>query len=338
MAMVDAVIAESEAISYCPTRAEALSVKAYCLPDYDPVAISLNEQSFFSAEECGHERAAAMASAALVYEEAQRNPTNAEQWGRICRAKLNRMGGDRQIEGWLLNNLGALRIWQDRFEAARELLSKAIEVKTSWLGSDNPDVAISEGNLAIAIFRTGKYEKALELSRRARAKHERWSGADGIEVALDSNNEGEILLEFGRTVLAQGALTNALRIFNERAIEDDRIAAPLTGLGKVALNTGDRRKARTLLERALEIRIKQGGVAIDVADTRFALARALDSGWRDRERACRLAKASLATYEAHPAFAKERKEIEAWLTEASCRRSEGRRGGMNANERPGQSG
>ena len=98
------------------------------------------------------------------------------------------------------------------------------------------------------------------------------------------------------------------------------VADPLTGLGQTLLGLAKPGDALPLLERALTIRTTHQVDPADLADTRFALARAL---WiapaaqdRDRPRARTLAE------QAHAAFASlgdaqkaKLAEVQTWLAE-----------------------
>ena len=72
------------------------------------------------------------------------------------------MGGHDLLRAWLLNDLGNVLRAQGEKEAAVGLKRKALVLKQKVLGSDHPDVGISEGNLAIALDRaSGRHEEAL---------------------------------------------------------------------------------------------------------------------------------------------------------------------------------
>jgi hypothetical protein len=89
-------------------------------------------------------------------------------------------------------------------------------------------------------------------------------------------------------------------------------AVPIVGLGNARLRQGDAEGAVRLLEQALGL--QEGGTAdrATVADTRFALARALAARGRERGRARGLASAAEKAYASEGLDGKQR-EAAAWL-------------------------
>jgi hypothetical protein len=89
----------------------------------------------------------------------------------------------------------------------------------------------------------------------------------------------------------------------------------LTGEGKALLALGSAGEALPLLERALLLRAKDAD-PVDVAETRFALARALVATGGDLKRARGLAEAAAAAYAATgEGYPRQRAEIASWLAE-----------------------
>jgi hypothetical protein len=84
------------------------------------------------------------------------------------------------------------------------------------------------------------------------------------------------------------------------------------GLGQVELARGHADLARPLLERAVAMRERSPGDATDLAESRFALSRALPAS--DHARAVQLATAARDAYRAAgPGYAARLAAVEAWL-------------------------
>ena len=95
-------------------------------------------------------------------------------------------------------------------------------------------------------------------------------------VALDHSNLGECLIELDRLAEARGRFESALkRLEGEVGPNDPRLSYPLTGLGRVLVREGRLDEARRVLERSLTIAISSPGDVLLVAQTQWALARAL---------------------------------------------------------------
>ena len=138
---------------------------------------------------------------------------------------------------------------------------------------------------------------------------------DPETVALWSKNppaNEEIGALLDKLDLAATEFQRSLAI-EEKALgpKHPQVSAPLLGLGEVELSRKAPARAVPLLERALAIRASQPGDGVDLADVRFALARALfATGDRSRARA-------LAT-EARDAYAKVGPRARRELAEASA--------------------
>ncbi len=92
-------------------------------------------------------------------------------------------------------------------------------------------------------------------------------------------------------------------------------AYPLTALGKTFIAQGRYREAVSVLERAHRVRERAEPSPDNVAETRFALARARWALNRDRPGALALAVAAREAYRKLPGQAKRVEEIEAWLAD-----------------------
>jgi tetratricopeptide (TPR) repeat protein len=90
-------------------------------------------------------------------------------------------------------------------------------------------------------------------------------------------------------------------------------AYPLTALGRTLLAEGRSREAVAILQRALRIRESSEPNAELVAETRFALARALWFFADERRTAEKLAIAARESYRKLPKHEKQVGDIDVWL-------------------------
>jgi len=91
------------------------------------------------------------------------------------------------------------------------------------------------------------------------------------------------------------------------------VATVLQALGESKLGQGDADAAIRHFDEALKIRVgSRESNALEVADTQFALARALAAGGQDPTRARTLAAAAQAAYASHDARNKS-DDVVAWL-------------------------
>ncbi|MGH1347117.1 MAG: protein kinase domain-containing protein [Nannocystales bacterium] len=133
-----------------------------------------------------------------------------------------------------------------------------------------------ESALAAFYLRLKQPEKALEIYERVLAAHESTSERIPGLVALDHSNLGECLLELDRLREARVRFSSALkRLEGEVSTTDPRLSYPLTGLGRVLVAQGHHDRAAELLERSLAIATEHPGDVVLLAQTQWALARAL---------------------------------------------------------------
>ena len=155
----------------------------------------------------------------------------------------------------------------------------------------------------------------LAAHRRALTIREKALGPAHSSVAVALNDIGSLFSLQGKHDQALDYYRRALAI-REKALgpEHPSLSSDLTGIGKEYVNLHLARKAIGPLERSLSLGEKKPGGRIFLANTRFALARALKDSGRDLNRALQLA--SLA----HDAYAADGvpssgqlAEVDEWL-------------------------
>jgi tetratricopeptide (TPR) repeat protein len=238
-----------------------------------------------------------------------------ERWALLADAELDRLGdGHDRVRSWIFQNRSDIRERANDIEGALVFIRRAIALKEKTLPADSPDLASSLVTEAWLIHRQGDDAAALATNDRAQEIFTRAYGAGSPAIALILSNRGEYLVALGRHDEAIAAFRGALgRWEPQLGAEHPFLAHPLTGLGLAHLAAGRPGDALPPLERALRLREAREPDANMVAETRFALARALWSAGTDRARARRLAEQARDTYLRDRARASSATEVSTWL-------------------------
>ena len=313
------LVAEVRAVGYQPLVAETLALygtMAYKSNDTKAAEQALTE-AFWAADASRHDEVRAEAAANLVYVVGYQagNVVGAQRWYTIAEAVLQRLGGHELLQAWLLNNLGCVYDLQGEKEQQLRAHEKALALKEKALGREHPDVALSEGNVSIALALLGRNQEALTHVDRSIAVLETGLGSGHPDLATQLSNRGEILNNLGRYREARQSFERARVIWErELGLDDRNLGYALTGIGLSYLAEGTPTSALVPLERAYKIRQAQETDPSHRAETLFALARALWESSRDRGRARTLAVESREGYRKADAKARMA-EVEAWLRE-----------------------
>ncbi len=312
------LIAEARALGYGPLIAEALGLPAM----FNVVTIGaeaakeLEESVWMALANRRDDIALDSGTSLAAYVGAVLGRRDeARRWVHMMSALIDRMGPGQELRRAWLIVAESLIVLRENPAKSLELSREALVLKEHVLGPDHPDVAISLCNISEAQRRLGNNEEALATNRRAEELAVRAYGPDATLLASIFSNRGEVLLALGRAREAISAFEDSLSRWPS---VDDRkgnmISYPLTGLGQARLALGEPSVAVAPLEHALRLRETTHDPA-DVAETRFALARALWDSRGDRGRARWLAVAARDEY-AHTPDARsplEVQRIDAWL-------------------------
>ncbi len=174
-----------------------------------------------------------------------------------------------------LNNLG-LTLNKQGKPGALELYQRAIAIWEGAFGPRHPDLALSLNNIGLLLKGQGKHDEATGYFERAIDIWQESLGPDHPNVAIALNNLGEILSSQKQYAQARTQFERALVIFEKKLGPDHpNVSYVLTGLGDTLLGLGDTQAALPLLKRALSQRETTTGDKVELARTRFTLARAL---------------------------------------------------------------
>jgi tetratricopeptide (TPR) repeat protein len=309
----------AEATGYKGVLAETLASIGQLQVEFAPGdAEQALEQAVLTAESAGDEETAAYATTALSYAVGLSlgRSRDGMRWAALGHAFLNHLNHDRpRLRAWLFEN-EAMIDWSDgRFEAGPPLMQRAIDLLSAALGSNHPDTGVAFGDLSYSLIAQHRFEEALVAADRA-VRIERENGdPNSYYLGFATYNRGEALRQLGRRAEARAAFEDALRIGEMLGdAMSPCLGEPLTGLGELALDERNPKAAIPLLERALAVRPPGSASDLYIAQTKFALARALWSSGTDRRRAHTLATAAHDVYASHH-HAERQRATEAWLRE-----------------------
>jgi len=140
-------------------------------------------------------------------------------------------------------------------------------------------------------------------------------GPDHWELANPLEDIGSVQASRGEYRPAISNFERALPL-HEKVVGPDSalVASLLMKIGGAALGASDTRKSISALERALSIREKHPEHATDLAETRFALAKALKKSGGDKKRAMTLAANAREAYvAAGDNYKKNVAEVDEWI-------------------------
>jgi tetratricopeptide (TPR) repeat protein len=183
----------------------------------------------------------------------------------------------------------------ERPDDARREIDAAIAALTASLGPEHSDVVVAityrgdiEALQGDPTRGLADYQRAIDLTER---KH----GRDHPRLADLYGRKADALRHLKRYPEAIAAAQRSQDVRARGLAPDDPLLAyGIHALGLIHLDAGDPRKALPLLERALDLRAAAGDALdpLEVANSRFAVARALRALGRDPARAAELARAA----------------------------------------------
>jgi tetratricopeptide (TPR) repeat protein/tRNA A-37 threonylcarbamoyl transferase component Bud32 len=198
-------------------------------------------------------------------------------------------------------------------EAKRRIL-QAIELLEAAGELDTAEGSTALMALGVIHYFDGDLDGSLAAYERALAIQQRVFGDAHWRVGWTRSNLGESLLALDRREAAAAQFHDAHAILVRALAPDDaRLALPLKGLGLIALADGSFELARERLEQALAL-VDGDNEPQELADLRFALARALRGASVEPERAAELAELARTGFDAL-GLADRRDAVAAWLAD-----------------------
>jgi tetratricopeptide (TPR) repeat protein len=213
-----------------------------------------------------------------------------------------------------MNDSASIKLRRGDYQTALDEFQGALALKRKVLSPDHPDIGISWVNIGETRARLGDYEGALEAIDNALAVCRHAYGPGNTLQGWILGNRGEVLESLGRHAEAEQDLRASIDLWREQVGPDHPwVAHPLTALGKTLISQRRRAEAIFVLEQALRIRERSEPNVALVAETRFALARALWEAPDERTRCRTFAVAALNAYRTLPTYGKQATEVSSWL-------------------------
>lgn len=234
---------------------------------------------------------------------------------RVASLRETLLGPAHSDVGQAKANLATAYTRAGRAKDAVPLLISALEIMNATFGSEHPNIAQTHGNLGFAYLRLLDFAAARPHLEQAIAIGEKALGPKHPTVAIWLGNLARVEIGQGAPQRAIDLLHRALAI-EEAALGSKHVdlAFNLTALGEAHLAKNDPAGAKPPLERAVALREASSVAKEKLAQSRFALARALVRD--DAKRAHVLAvQAEQGFAGAGDAAAKDLEAVRAWLLE-----------------------
>ena len=217
--VVDAVVAEVEALGYPPLEAEVESWRGFTrvvegrYADAEP----LLERAYALAVAHGHDAAALRAAQRLTVVVGFYLARHAEgrQWGRMSALPLAEHAGDPREVATSLSGLANVLQNQGEYAQAQEYFERALRLQQRVLGSEHVVVAGSLRNLGNMAAIRGEYEQARQFHERSLRIYETVLGPAHPDVARGLVNLGIAYDSQGQPERAREHYERALRIQEE---------------------------------------------------------------------------------------------------------------------------
>jgi tetratricopeptide (TPR) repeat protein/tRNA A-37 threonylcarbamoyl transferase component Bud32 len=236
---------------------------------------------------------------------------------RALAIKEKAFGPDHKSVAISLGMLGTVARKQGKYDDARAYLLRAQAILEKTLGPEHPRIAVCSTSLGNLALDEGKLDEAREHHERALAIWTKAMGPEHADVALALGNLANLAYLTGDYEQARERHERSL-VISEKALgpEHPNVAFAAYGLGQALLELDRPGEALPHLERAFAIQSAKGIDPVELASTRFGLARALweapASAGRDRSRALELAEQARAAY-GESGTQKDLEEVVSWL-------------------------
>jgi tetratricopeptide (TPR) repeat protein len=220
-----------------------------------------------------------------------------------------------------INNIGAAYGASNQLAEALPYFERALAIREAAFGPDHPTVAVSSENVGTALAQLGQLDRALPLVERALSIEENRHGSMHPAVATSLWSLASVQLRRGDAAAARSAGRRALAIYEAKHVLDHRDVADASQLvAEAELALGHAAVALPLAERANAIYERQPKLRVELAQTRFTLARALGANGRDLARARKLAIAARDVFAADgEPLRKNLHDAESWLRDHGTR-------------------
>jgi CHAT domain-containing protein/Tfp pilus assembly protein PilF len=162
---------------------------------------------------------------------------------------------DRALSEALKLNTEFLRLFRaGKYDEARPLGERVLQIREKVLGLDHPDVARIVHNLGFLYYLKAEYARAETYYQRALAIREKILEPEHPEITVSLNNIALLYTDIGKYDKAELLYQRTLNIYHKTlGTEHPDVATTITNLAKLYYYTGDYEKAEPLFQRARAI-------------------------------------------------------------------------------------
>ena len=259
-AQVEQARERAQELDWAPLLSKTQLIEADVLGDageYE-LAVELARRSYMEAAAADRWASAFSAALGLAKLEGERRGEfdAATLWlehAEVARGHAGDPHGQREAS--LLVVLGAVQFRTGEFEAAKDSLNRALELREGSLGADHPDISWALNNLGGLYGSTGDPARGLELLQRALEITKRNYGEEHPRVATKLRNIGMMKIELEDFAGARETLEQAIARDSEQlGARHPNVATGRSNLAKALIALGELDAAQRELEQALEIR------------------------------------------------------------------------------------
>jgi tetratricopeptide (TPR) repeat protein/predicted Ser/Thr protein kinase len=254
---------EVVATSYLPLQAELRYHLGWLLQqDGEPQeSIPQLEKAFDAAESSRSDRTRLEVLTKLIYVFANNgHPEEAERWGKVATAILNRVGGDPSLALDLMGNLGYVSLLGGRYQESRDYFEKARALAESTLSPEDPKRAKVSHALGLAALKMADYPRAIALLDESLRQTQAAKGKLHPEVATRETMLATAYRESGDLEKALVHVQQALEVRRAtQGPEHPAVADALDELGMTFISLKRYDEAVKTFREALDIKRKVMG-------------------------------------------------------------------------------
>ena len=302
LAELDEIVPEAKATAHAPTLAHALFQQAKTLDNLTEFqrAADVMIEAGYAADAGGDRALAAHARAELVWLVGHNlgNHERALEYQRDAAARIQGLGGAREIEALLAANVSQILADRGRLTEAIAQDERALQLRTEVFGPDDIMTAISINNLGVGYTRTGRVPEALRYYNRAAEIYRARVGEHHRLYAHTLFNIASTEADSGRLADAKQHATRARELLVDTVGTSHNLIASVDNvLGEIAYREGRIADAARSFEVAAALSTRLRGVEhLYTANYQLAFATTLRLLGRVDEASANAARA-LAVYD-----------------------------------------
>ncbi len=244
-AVAERVFEQAKEIPYVPLQAEAKMLRANLLADTNQSSEQEAHQALELAESVGADRVAAGAGIRLTLNSAQPRPDQARHWANFTRAKLQRMGGNPELDGAYHVALGWLQgLGEGDPRAALQTFEAGLRRAEATLGPRHNTTLVLLDNYAETLLSVGEFKRAGEELQRLTTTARAVMGAHSPFLAYP-------LAGLAQVRFLQGEDAQTAALLEEAMALQERVGVDTWSLGQLFAQSAELARAQGDLASAI---------------------------------------------------------------------------------------